>query len=111
MRSSGRPCRKFFEIIFVIILIALLSATEKTSFWLLLLVIVFVVVVLNEIIVKMCIRDSLKTVYPKARIQLRRSPLIPVSSSEIRRKSRAGLSIAEEVPGEVEAYILSLIHI
>ena len=47
----------------------------------------------------------LKTVYPKARIQLLRSPLIPVSSSEIRRKIRAGLSIAEEVPGEVEAYI------
>lgn len=47
----------------------------------------------------------LKTVYPKARIQLLRSPLIPVSSSEIRRKIRAGLSIAEEVPEEVEAYI------
>lgn len=47
----------------------------------------------------------LKTVYPKARIQLLRSPLIPVSSSEIRRKIRAGLSIAEEVPGEVEDYI------
>ena len=47
----------------------------------------------------------LKTVYPKARIQLLRSPLIPVSSSEIRRKIQAGLSIAEEVPEEVEAYI------
>ena len=47
----------------------------------------------------------LKKVYPKARIQLLRSPLIPVSSSEIRRKIRAGLSIAEEVPVEVEAYI------
>lgn len=47
----------------------------------------------------------LKKVYPKARIQLLRSPLIPVSSSEIRRKIRAGLSIAEEVPEEVEAYI------
>ena len=47
----------------------------------------------------------LETVYPKARIELLRSPLIPVSSSEIRRKIRAGLSIAEEVPGEVEAYI------
>ena len=47
----------------------------------------------------------LKTVYPKARIELLRSPLIPVSSSEIRRKIRAGLSIAEEVPEEVEAYI------
>ncbi|WP_346708341.1 nicotinate-nucleotide adenylyltransferase [Massilistercora timonensis] len=49
--------------------------------------------------------EHLKTVYPKARIQLLRSPLIPVSSSEIRRKIRAGLSIAEEVPEEVEAYI------
>ena len=47
----------------------------------------------------------LKKVYPKARIQLLRSPLIPVSSSEIRRKIQAGLSIAEEVPEEVEAYI------
>lgn len=47
----------------------------------------------------------LKKAYPKARIELLRSPLIPVSSSEIRRKIRAGLSIAEEVPGEVEAYI------
>ena len=47
----------------------------------------------------------LETVYPKARIELLRSPLIPVSSSEIRRKIRAGLSIAEEVPEEVEAYI------
>lgn len=47
----------------------------------------------------------LKRRYPKARIQLLRSPLIPVSSSEIRRKIRAGLSIAEEVPEEVEAYI------
>lgn len=47
----------------------------------------------------------LKKVYPKARIRLLRSPLIPVSSSEIRRKIRAGLSIAEEVPEEVEAYI------
>lgn len=47
----------------------------------------------------------LKKVYPKARIHLLRSPLIPVSSSEIRRKIRAGLSIAEEVPEEVEAYI------
>ena len=42
----------------------------------------------------------LETVYPKARIELLRSPLIPVSSSEIRRKIRAGLSIAEEVPGD-----------
>ena len=49
--------------------------------------------------------EHLKKVYPKARIQLLRSPLIPVSSSEIRRKIRAGLSIAEEVPEEVEAYI------
>lgn len=49
--------------------------------------------------------EHLKTVYPKARIQLLRSPLIPVSSSEIRRKIQAGLSIAEEVPEEVEAYI------
>lgn len=47
----------------------------------------------------------LKRRYPKARIQLLRSPLIPVSSSEIRRKIQAGLSIAEEVPEEVEAYI------
>ena len=38
--------------------------------------------------------EHLKKVYPKARIQLLRSPLIP-----------AGLSIAEEVPEEVEAYI------
>ena len=49
--------------------------------------------------------EHLKKAYPKARIQLLRSPLIPVSSSEIRRKIRAGLSIAEEVPEEVEAYI------
>ena len=49
--------------------------------------------------------EHLKKVYPKARIQLLRSPLIPVSSSEIRRKIQAGLSIAEEVPEEVEAYI------
>ena len=49
--------------------------------------------------------EHLKKVYTKARIQLLRSPLIPVSSSEIRRKIRAGLSIAEEVPEEVEAYI------
>ena len=49
--------------------------------------------------------EHLKKVYPKARIRLLRSPLIPVSSSEIRRKIRAGLSIAEEVPGEGEAYI------
>ena len=49
--------------------------------------------------------EHLKKAYPKARIQLLRSPLIPVSSSEIRRKIRAGLSITEEVPREVEAYI------
>lgn len=49
--------------------------------------------------------EHLKKVYPKARIQLLRSPLIPVSSSEIRRKIQAGLSIAEEVPEEVEGYI------
>ena len=49
--------------------------------------------------------EHLKKVYPKARIQLLRSPLIPVSSSEIRRKIQAGLSIVEEVPEEVEAYI------
>ena len=47
----------------------------------------------------------LKTVYPKARIRLLRSPLIPVSSSEIRRKNPGGLKYRRRSPGEVEAYI------
>ncbi len=47
----------------------------------------------------------LKGKYPKARIRLLQSPLMPVSSHELREAIRLGRNITEYVPKKVEAYI------